>query len=211
VFVPAPFRGSDLAVLDRLLTRDPFVTLVTSDADGAPFASHVPVLWQRESDAVELRGHVARANPQWQHDGPALVIVHGPHAHISPSWYADTDSADRVPTWNYAVAHLHGTPQWLHEDADLADIVTDLSERFERAVGSRWRFDPQRSGHRTQLRGIVGFRLPIARIDLKLKLNQNHPTANVLGVVQGLRAQGRTDTEELAAWMMEAANSQRSP
>lgn len=211
MFVPASFRGSDLAVLDRLLARDPFVTLVTCDADGAPFASHIPVLWHRDGDAVELHGHVARANSQWRHDRPALVIVHGPHAHISPSWYADTDSADRVPTWNYVVAHLRGTPQWLHDDADLADIVAALSERFEGAVGSAWRFEPQRSGHRAQLRGIVGFRLPIERIDLKLKLNQNHPHANVLGAVQGLRAQRRADTEEVAAWMMQAAQLEPSP
>lgn len=204
MFVPASYRGTDLTVLDRLLGRDPFVTLVTSDADGAPFASHVPVLWQRDGDVVALRGHVARANPQWQHDGPALVIVHGPHAHISPSWYADTDSADRVPTWNYVVAHLRGAPRWLHEDAELANIVATLSEHFEAAAGSAWRFQPQRSGHQLQLRGIVGFHLPIEHIDLKLKLNQNHPHANVVGAVQGLRTQGRADSDEVAEWMLQA-------
>lgn len=211
MFVPAPFRGNDLAVLNRLLARDPFVTLVTSDADGAPFASHVPVLWQREGDAVELRGHVARANPQWRHAGPALVIVHGPHAYVSPSWYADTEAAARVPTWNYVVSHLRGVPQWQHDEAELAALVAASSAKFEHAVGSVWRFQPERAEYRDQLRGIVGFRLPIRHIDLKLKLNQNHPPDNVIGVATGLRAQGGADADEVAAWMLEAAAVSPSP
>lgn len=208
MFVPAPFRGSDLAALDRLLARDPFVALVTSGPDGAPYASHVPVLWVREGDTVILRGHVSRANPQWQHQGAALIMVNGPHAYISPSWYADTEAAARVPTWNYVVAHLRGTPQWLHNDTDLAELVKELSVRFEDAAGGTWRFQNERSDHHNQLRGIVGFRLVVQHIDLKLKLNQNHPPENVRGAADGLRAQKRADADEVAIWMLQAAGEQ---
>lgn len=208
MFVPAHFRGTDLTVLDQLLARDPFVTLITTDNEGAPFASHAPVLWQRDGAKVELRGHVARANPQWQHRGPALAVVHGPHAYISPCWYADTESASRVPTWNYVIAHLRGTPDWQHDADDLAALVSELSARFEGDAEGAWRFQPERESHRNDLRGIVGFHLVVQHIDLKLKLNQNHPPANIRGAADGLRAQARADSDEIATWMLQAAGEQ---
>ena len=106
MYSPRAFAETDLGELDRLLARDPFVTLVSTGVDGEPFASHLPVLYSREGDKVLIEGHWARPNPQATHGGTALMIVHGPHAYISPGWYADKEEAARVPTWNYAVAHL---------------------------------------------------------------------------------------------------------
>jgi transcriptional regulator len=199
---PRAFAETDLGELDRLLARDPFVTLVSNGADGVPFASHLPVLYSREGDKVLVEGHWARPNPQATHGGTALMIVHGPHAYISPDWYADKEEAARVPTWNYAVAHLGGRLEASNEEAFLASIVDRLSIRHETAIGSDWRYQHEREDHRSQLRGITGFRFVPDRIELKLKFSQNHPAANVRGAAQALREQDDR-SREVAAMMLE--------
>lgn len=189
-YLPRSFAETDLAALDALLAHDPFVTLLSVDDRAAPFASHLPVLYRRDGDAVLIEGHHARANPQVAHRGEVLMIVHGPHAYISPGWYADKLAAARVPTWNYAVAHLHGMLEPFDDEASLADLVDRLSQRFEAGIGGDWRFDVSNEAERAQLRGIVGFRFRPQRIVLKFKLNQNHPAANVRGAIDGLRSTG---------------------
>ncbi len=202
MYTPRHFAETELAELDRLVARDAFVTLVTV-AEGLPFASHLPVLYRREGEAIVLRGHWSRANPQWRHGGPVLAIVHGPHAYVSPGWYADKEAQARVPTWNYAVAHLSGRLE-VHEEADfLAGVVADLSERHETAVGSDWRYEAGNPEHVTQLKGIVGFRLAVDTIELKFKLNQNHPGANVRGAAAALATSPREADREIAALMTE--------
>lgn len=192
MYLPRAFAETDLAALDALIARDSFVTLVTT-ADGLPQVSHVPVLYRRDGDRVELRGHLARPNPQAGHDGPGLAIVHGPHAYVSPAWYPDKHAQARVPTWNYAVAHLRGALEFFDDEAALAELVDTLSRVHEQAVGSDWRFDFDRREERVQLRGIIGFRLRVETAALKFKLNQNHPADNRRCVADHLDALGGDD------------------
>jgi transcriptional regulator len=200
MYLPRAFAETDLAALDDLLADDAFVTLV-SVHDGAPTANHVPVLYRRDGERVELRGHVARANPLAHRGGRVLAIVHGPHAYVSPSWYPDKETAARVPTWNYAIAHLEGELQLFEDESALASIVDDLSRRYEASVGSDWRFEPARDDHRSQLRGITGFRIPVDRISLKFKLSQNHPLANQTAVAERLATQDRDASRRVATLM----------
>lgn len=206
MYAPRAFVETDLAALDALLDRDAFVTLVTV-RDGTPEVSHLPVLYRRDGDAVELHGHWARANPQAAHAGPALAIVHGPHAYVSPSWYPDKQAAARVPTWNYAVAHLHGVLETFDDEAGLAALVDALSARNEARVGGDWRFDFDNDAERRQLRGIVGFRLRVERAELKFKLSQNHPDANRAAVRRQLDARGGEPAE--VARLMDARETMR--
>ncbi len=201
MFTPRAFVETDLALLDALIAGHPFVTLVTSGADGLPLATPLPVLYRRDGDDVLIEGHWARPNPQAAHDGHALVIVHGPSAYVSPGWYPDKESAARVPTWNYVMAQLTGTLQRFDEEAGLADQVSRLSTQFESRIGSDWAFEPQRDDHRVQLRGIVGFRFVPQRIELKFKLNQNHPDANRRAVADALASSGDAGSLGIAALM----------
>lgn len=202
MYTPRAFAEADLSELDRLIARDAFVTLVTTDA-GVPFVSHLPVLYARDGEQVVIEGHWARPNPQARHAGPALMIVHGPHAYISPGWYPDKEEAARVPTWNYAVAHLHGRLEVSDDVAMLASIVERLSVANEARVGSGWRFEPDRPDHFSQLRGIIGFRFVPEKIELKFKFSQNHPPANVQAAAEGLRRIGEPHASEVADIMLE--------
>lgn len=201
MYTPRHFASDDLQALDALFAHDPFVTLLTPGEGALPVVSHLPVLYARDGAAVRLEGHWARPNPQAGDAAEALAIVHGPHAYLSPSWYPDKDAAARVPTWNYAVAHLHGRLQTLRDAAALADLIGRLSDRFEAGVGSDWRFEPERTEHARQLRGIVGFRFEVTRVELKLKLSQNHPGANIDAAITALRQRPEQDAQTTAAWM----------
>lgn len=202
MYTPRAFAETDLTGLDRLIERDAFVTLVTV-ADGLPFVSHLPVLYARDGDGIVIEGHWARPNPQARHAGPALVIVHGPHAYLSPGWYADKEEAARVPTWNYAVAHLQGTLESTEDTDQLASIVDRLSQANEARVGNDWRFEHDRDDHVRQLRGIIGFRFTVDRVELKFKLSQNHPVANVEGAAAALHRLGGEDNVAVADLMRE--------
>ncbi len=202
MYTPRAFAETDLTGLDRLIERDAFVTLVTV-ADGLPFVSHLPVLYARDGDRIVIEGHWARPNPQARHAGPALVIVHGPHAYLSPGWYADKEEAARVPTWNYAVAHLQGTLESTEDTDQLASIVDRLSQANEARVGNDWRFEHDRDDHVRQLRGIIGFRFTVDRVELKFKLSQNHPVANVEGAATALHRLGGEDNVAVADLMRE--------
>ena len=202
MYTPRAFAETDLTGLDRLIERDAFVTLVTV-ADGLPFVSHLPVLYARDGDRIVIEGHWARPNPQARHAEPALVIVHGPHAYLSPGWYADKEEAARVPTWNYAVAHLQGTLESTEDTDQLASIVDRLSQANEARVGNDWRFEHDRDDHVRQLRGIIGFRFTVDRVELKFKLSQNHPVANVDGAAAALHRLGGEDNVAVADLMRE--------
>lgn len=201
MYQPRAFIESDLDALDALVEADPFITLVSTGNDGSPFISHLPVLYRRDGDDVLVEGHWARPNPQAGHVGRMLMIVHGPHAYVSPGWYPDKETAARVPTWNYAVAHLHGSVETFEDENALADLVDRLSRRFEPTVGNDWRFEPERADHRSQLRGIVGFRFRPVRIDLKFKLSQNHPPANRRAVIDAMAARDDRDARAIAHLM----------
>ena len=202
MYVPTAFVETDLSALDTLIARDNFITLVTVD-DGAPVISHLPVLYRRVDDAIELTGHWSRANPQSRHTGRALAIVHGPNAYVSPSWYPDKESAARVPTWNYATAHLQGELQTFRDEAELGALVGALTRQHESRAGSDWAYDHAREDLRRQLAGITGFRLVVTDVQLKFKLNQNHPLDNRLAVAAQLAQQASPSSRDVAALMRE--------
>jgi transcriptional regulator len=201
MFTPRAFAEHDLVWLDRLLARDPFVTVLTTGADGLPELTRLPVLYRRDGQRIELLGHWARANPQARHAGAAKVLVDGPHGYVSASWYPDKDSAARVPTWNYAGAELRGRLEPFDDEDALAALVGELSDHFEAGVGQHWRFEPERGEQRRQLRGIVGFRFHTEQVQIKLKLSQNHPDANRQAVIAALEQLPGHAPGELAQWM----------
>ncbi|MQP74857.1 FMN-binding negative transcriptional regulator [Stenotrophomonas sp. MYb238] len=201
MFTPRAFAEHDLVWLDRLLARDPFVTVLTTGSDGLPELTRLPVLYRRDGQRIELLGHWARANPQARHAGAAKVLVDGPHGYISASWYPDKDSAARVPTWNYAGAELCGRLEPFDDEDALAALVGELSDHFEAGVGQHWRFEPERGEQRRQLRGIVGFRFHTEQVQIKLKLSQNHPDANRQAVIAALEQLPGHAPGELAQWM----------
>jgi transcriptional regulator len=197
MYNPPHFASTDLTWLDWLAEHYPFCTLV-SQVDGEPFASHLPILYTRTGDQVLITGHWARPNAQWRdiENQRVMLMFHGPHAYVSPRWYADAPK--QVPTWNYVTAHVYGRIRLIQGEDELASIVARLAEKFESGAPEPWSFNASEPANRARLRGIVGFELSsdALQIKIKLKVNQNHNVTNVAGVISGLRA---TDSQEAAA------------
>jgi transcriptional regulator len=200
MYNPPHSTSTDLNWLDWLAEHHPFGTLV-SQLDGAPFASHLPVLYSRSGEQVVLTGHWARPNAQWRdiETQRVLFMFQGPHAYVSPRWY--TDSQKQVPTWNYVTAHIYGKIRSIQEGAELESIVTRLSRQFEAGAATPWSFADSDPANRARLRGIVGFELRADAVQIKLKLNLNHPIANIAGVIEGLRGTGSEEAAAVAALM----------
>jgi transcriptional regulator len=197
MYVPSAFAPTDDAV-HELLARHRAADLVTVGPGGLT-ATMLPFLF--DARRRTLRGHLARNNDHWRTvDGAlALVIVRGPDAYISPSWYATKAEHGRVvPTWNYVTAHVHGVVTVHDDPAWVGDLVRELTDRHEAGRATPWSVDdaPPRF-YAGQLRAIVGIELAIERIEAKFKLSQNRPAADVDGVIEGLRAAG--DPESAAA------------
>jgi transcriptional regulator len=199
VYVPRHFREERLDVLHRIIEDESFATLVTSTPEGI-VATHIPFLLDRSRGPLgTLRGHVARANPHWQHlanGSESLVVFLGPHAYVSPTWYGSTG---RVPTWNYVAVHAYGTPRPFDDEPRLREIVVDTARRYESGLEPPWSVDVlDPAAVSGLLKGIVGFEIPIARLDGKRKLGQNRARAEREGMVLGLRAHGRDDAAVIA-------------
>src|SRR5260370_31922683 len=135
MYIPAAFRESRSETLHELIRAYSFGTLV-SVVDGEPFATHMPFLLDAErGHSGTLVGHLARPNPHWHGFGsPAQAIFHGPHAYVSPSWYA-TDQA--VPTWNYTAVHAYGVPSVVEAPGRVREILSAMVATFD----SAWTMD----------------------------------------------------------------------
>jgi transcriptional regulator len=202
MYVPAAFAEPDLTKLHDFIEQNSFGLLV-SQVNGLPFASHLPFLLERTAGPHgALVGHMARANPQWREAGgqTALAIFSGPHAYISPTWYA---AEAVVPTWNYTAVHAYGRVQIIEEEDALLEIVQRTVRTYERAMPRPWSFDGRGPFGGRLLAQIVGFRIEVEQIEGKWKLNQNHPAERRQRVVRALGERGDENAQAIAA-MMEA-------
>jgi transcriptional regulator len=159
-------------------------------------------LLARPGDPLVLAGHLARANEHWQAMGggaPTTAIFHGPHAYVSPTWYATSPA---VPTWNYAVVHATGSVALLEDEASALGILSELTTAFEEAGPAAWKTDALPDAlHNSLVGAIVAFELRATRIEAKLKLGQNRSPADRLGVIARLEADGAETSRALAAHM----------
>jgi transcriptional regulator len=201
LYVPGHFDARDRAAVARLLHDHPFATLVTPTA-GEPFVSHVPLLHiaDREPHGT-LLGHFARANPHAEAaaGGESIAIFHGPHAYVSPSWYAQPAAA--VPTWNYAVIHAHGLVELVRDPAETRAILDALIHRFESHRDAPWQPGLDRERMDAMVAAIVGFRIKVRRLDAKFKLSQNRSPEDRSRVADALAGEGYADALATAEWM----------
>jgi len=188
MYTPKHFAMDDLADQHALIEACDFGVLVANGPDGF-FATHIPLMLKRgEGKFGALYGHIARGNPHVALFGqPGLVIFSGPHGYVSPTWYSDRST--NVPTWNYASVHCTGTPVAI--GADQLAHLSELAEKYEGARANGWSTRELKPEMAQALpRGVVTFRMEIARIEGKAKLSQNKPRGERERVIAGLQAAG---------------------
>ena len=185
MYIPSSNKEDNLEVLHNLIRTYNFATLITSN-DGTPFATHIPFMLDSSRGPYgTLIGHIARANPQWQHFTTVhevLVIFQGPHAYISPAWYTGEFN---VPTWNYAVAHVYGNPKIVEDLSTIQQVLDELVNHHESSRSQPWTF--AWSEHHINLaKAIVVFEIEIAQLEGKFKLSQNRSETDQQQVIGGL-------------------------
>src|SRR3954454_15745723 len=164
----------DADEIRRLVTGVGSAQLVTVGPDGYPAATLLPVIW----DGDRLVLHIARANEHWkamEPGSPALAVVTGPEAYVSPAWYRSKAEHGRVvPTWNYSAVHFTGRVETHHDSGWLLDAVTQLPDLHERHRERPWSVaDAPETYIDKQLRAIVGIEMAIDKVEGKAKLSQN--------------------------------------
>ena len=201
VYVPH-FNQLTEAAVPEFLDAVGAAELITTGPDGYPLATLLPLI--RKGDRLVL--HMARANPHWRAigpDTPALAVVTGSQAYVSPAWYAAKAEHGRVvPTWNYSAVHLTGRAT-VHDDPEwLRDAVTQLTEKHEHHRPDPWAVTDAPAAYVTaQLRAIVGIELVIERVEAKAKLSQNRSAEDRAGVVDGLVREGGPEAQSVAEAM----------
>ena len=201
MYVPPQFDQKDRAHTLALMRAHNFATLVTTDADGQPFATHLPLIVTERTDTQEslvLEGHVAKPNPHWKlwaNNPTALVIFMGPNAYMSPRVYPDLV---RVPTWNYLAVHASGTVKLLEGEAKKDALLKGLIALHEPEYAAQWRGLGEEYQHK-MLAGIVAFEITVTKLESKFKLNQHRKESHEK--MHALYAQGTPDEQALTAWM----------
>ncbi len=197
VYLPLAFAETRPAVLVEHIERHDF-GLLLSHGLGGLVASHIPFLVERRDEELHLLAHLARPNPQvedlGQGSGEVLAIFSGPHAYISPRWYAGAPS---VPTWNYVDVHAYGTIRLVEDSKWLHRLLRRLADRHEAGSPTPWRIEDLPETYLDgMLKGIIGLDVTVTRLEGKYKLSQNRPAADRPRVIAALER--RNDADALA-------------
>jgi transcriptional regulator len=186
MYRPTIFQEDNVDKLVSFIRANSFATLV-SICEGVPYASHIPLVVMVDGDVVKLIGHLAKQNPQWQAfaNAESLAIFTGAHAYISPTLYEQEES---VPTWNYIAVHGYGIPKiiTLADAPELMEKTIDtMVDAYEASYKPQWQglSDRYRQG---MMNGIVGFEIPLTRLEGKYKLSQNKSPADRQNVAETL-------------------------
>lgn len=180
------------------MREHPLASLVSTDDEGFPFITHLPLHVQERDGAWVLLGHCARPNPHWRYlqaRPQALVTFMGPHAYLSPSVYPDLV---RVPTWNYLAVHCRVQATLIEEPAAKDALLKQLIADHEPAYAAQWRGLDEVFAHK-MLGAIVAFELEVLDLQCKLKLNQHRPESHA--AMHAQYRQGHSDARVLAQWM----------
>jgi transcriptional regulator len=207
MYIPESFRVTDETLVFSFIERYDFAALITSTPTAGGLVTHLPLFLQHSGEHAVLLGHVSRANQQWQHfDGStkSLAIFRGPHTYVSPHWY---QSSPAVPTWNYAVVHVHGCPRAVEDRHHTAAILDHLLAKYEGHRSQPWHLrDLSPDYYEHMVQQIVGFEMPIDQIEAKFKLGQNRSRTDREGTMNGLLEEGTADSAALAAFMQASAD-----
>ena len=201
MYIPPQFGQHDPAAIRSFVRRHSFATFTSTSADGNLVASHLPLLLDEHAGSQgTLVGHMARANPQWHalEGRPALAVFTGPHAYISPTWYAEPNT---VPTWNYTAVHVCGTCRLVHDVDELGRILQDFVAFHEGSMPEPWQFDSKTDFARRLAAQVVGFRVDISHWEAQWKLGQNHSAARRRLTIAALNAQSDSGAREIADLM----------
>jgi len=199
VYLPPQFKAKDEAHALTLMRAYPLANLISTDDDGFPVVTHLPLHLTQRNGQHLLLGHCAKANPHWRYlqtRPQALVTFMGPQAYMSPKVYPDLT---RVPTWSYLAVHAKVAATLVEDAQDKDRLLKQLIADHEAPYASQWR-GLDEDYQNKMLNGIVAFELRITDLQCRLKLNQHRPESHT--ALYAAYAEGTPDEQVLARWMV---------
>ncbi|MFL6335730.1 MAG: FMN-binding negative transcriptional regulator [Pyrinomonadaceae bacterium] len=203
MYIPEHFEQPDPQVVRQLIAERPLGALVTMTSRGLD-ANHIPFIFHEKLGSPGLlHGHIARVNPlltQVSRDVNAMVIFRGPDKFISPSWYPTKwETGKVVPTWNFAVVHMHGPLRFIDDTRWIRSHVEEMTNLHEASRPAPWKVTDAPADYIDQLlSALVGLELTVERVDAKWKASQNRSAEDRHGVVRGLMHEGTPAAVEMA-------------
>lgn len=208
MLIPRQFAIATPEGLHRIIHSHPLGALVTSTTDGLD-VNHIPFEFDPTGENLGLlTGHVARANPVWQHCKDAnhevLVIFRVNEGYISPGWYPGKQETHRfVPTWNYEVVHARGKLIVRDDERFLRGLLARLTRRHESQEAKPWKMgDSAPEFIDGMIKAIVGIEISITQLEGMAKLSQNREPRDLHGAIDALRDRG---SQQLADAMERAS------
>lgn len=208
IYIPDRHLEKDRELLLEFLDEYSFAMVVS--AQPSLKITNVPtVLSRKPGEWGSLWWHLAKNNQQNQAmQGPVTLVFHGPHGYISPNWFAGSPAEgggrpviSAVPTWNFAVVHVTGTPRRITSEEELARGLQQLVQQNEARYGGgdAWRFEALPEAYLKGMRmGVIAYEMKIEKVEAKFKLGQERSAADRAGVLQGLaRARKERDLQSL--------------
>lgn len=198
MYIPKQFESPDRELTLEVMRTHDFAMLISSDAQGVPMATPLPVVVSDADGQTTLHFHVARANPHvalLREGRPTMVAFSGPNAYMSPSVYADLK---RVPTWNYIAVHAYGQVEEIVEAHRKDALLKSLIAIHEPPYAQQW-MDLDAQFQETMLGAIAAFRMPVTQLEGKFKLNQHRKEAHAQ--MKASYVTGSPDEQALAQWM----------
>lgn len=184
MYIPNANRVDDQGQLLAFMQAHSFATLI-SQVEGQLFASHLPLTIDVVDAQIIVRGHLAKANPQWRElatQSEVLLIFQGPHAYISPQHYTKWES---VPTWNYIAVHAYGAAELVTDEEGKLAALAGLIAASEATYQQQWDSLPV-NFQQGMLNGIVAFTIQVTKLEGKYKLSQNRSTTDQAQVAAAL-------------------------
>lgn len=196
------YAMTDLADVAALLHDHPWCTIVSHVPGRGIVASHYPVLVDDDADGFSVFSHVGKPDERLHELGEheLTIIVEGPQGYISPGWYGVSPA---VPTWNFVVAHLTGTPEVvsLEENLRLMDRLVDFFEDQAETPTGLHASAANTAYAEPIVHGTVAFRMTVDRFEAKCKMSQDKPDAVVAGILEGLSRPGPFRNPPLERYM----------
>ena len=198
MYMPPQFNAKDRAHALALMRSHPFASLISTNEEGLPYVTHLPLHLEERGEQLVLLGHVAKPNQHWRYlqaRPTAVVTFLGPHSYLSPRVYPDVA---RVPSWNYLAVHCTVQATLIEDPEGKDALLKTLIGDHEPSYAAQWRGLP-REFQLKMLAGIVGFELKVIDFQCKLKLNQHRPEA--FARMREIYAAGSEDDRALGEWM----------
>lgn len=182
-------------VVDRVVMG----TLITPHKQGVAI-SHPIFMADRKRN--RLISHVAAGNDHAaliRRGMPSVAVLMDTGSYISSSWYPAAPMRDSAPTWNFIVVHFHGRPEVI-STAATAKHLSDLVTHMEKDRDKAWEMgELGPGGLERRLPNILGYELPIEKVESRFKLGQDERRRDMLAAEEKLRGEGKAELAQRMA------------